>query len=168
MHSTEYAALELFDRTITQMDKDELPINIYLDLSKAFDIIDHSILINKLEYYGLKGSHLRLLHSYLSNRKQYTEINNTKSNILSITTGVPRGTILGPLLFIIYSNDLAQASDMFNFIMYAGDTTLTSTISTFSDNTNNDNVETSLRKSTLLRPTTARTSRTVEETRGKM
>ena len=64
MHSTEYAALELIDRIVTQMDKDELPINIYLDLSKAFDTIDHSILINKLEYYGIKGSHLRLIHSY--------------------------------------------------------------------------------------------------------
>ena len=68
MHSTEYAALESIDRIITQMDKDELPINIYLALSKAFDTNDHSILINKLEYYGIKGSHLRLLHSYLSNR----------------------------------------------------------------------------------------------------
>ncbi len=55
MHSTEYAALELIDRIITQMDNNELPINIDIDLSKAFDTIDHSILINKLEYYGIKG-----------------------------------------------------------------------------------------------------------------
>ena len=101
------------------MDKHELPINIYRDLSKAFDTIDHSILINKLEYYGIKGSHLRLIHSYLSNRKQYTEINNIKSNILSITTGVPHGSILVPLLFIIYINDLAEESDMLNLILYA-------------------------------------------------
>ena len=144
MHSTEYAALDLIDRIITQMDNNELPINIYLDLSKAFDTIDHSILINKLEYYGIKGSHLRLLHSYLSNRKKYTEVNNTKSNILPITTGVSQGSILGPLLFIIYIDDFAEASRMFNFIMYADDTTLTSTINTFNGNTNNDNLETSL------------------------
>ena len=84
------------------------------------------MLINKLEYYGIKETHLRLLHGYLSNRKQYTEINNTKSNILSITTGVPQGSILGPLLFIIYINDFAEAIRMFNFIMYANDTSFTS------------------------------------------
>ena len=100
-HSTEYAALELIDRKITQLDKDDIPINIYLDLSKAFDTIDHIILIDKLKYYGVHGTNLNLFSSYLENRKQYTEIDNIKSNVLSITTGVPQGSILGPLLFII-------------------------------------------------------------------
>ena len=127
-HSTEYAALELIDRIITQLDKDEIPINIYLDLSKAFDTIDHIILIDKLKYYGVHGTNLNLFSSYLENRKQYTEIDNIKSNMLSITTGVPQGSILGPLLFIIYIDDFAQASKMFNFLIYADDTTLSSTL----------------------------------------
>ena len=67
---------------------DEIPINIYLELSKAFDTIDHLILIDKLKYYGINGTKLNLFSSYLNNRKQYTEIGNVKSNMLSITTGV--------------------------------------------------------------------------------
>lgn len=140
-HSTEYAALELIDRIITQMDQDEIPINIYLDLSKAFDTIDHLILIDKLKYYGINGTNLNLFSSYLNNRKQYTEIDHIKSNMLPITTGIPQGSILGPLLFIIYINDFAQASKMFNFIIYADDTTLSSTLNTFNDNIQNDNLE---------------------------
>ena len=140
-HSAEYAALELIDRIIIQLDKDEIPINIYLDLSKAFDTIDHIILIDKLKYYGVHGTNLNLFSSYLENRKQYTEIDNIKSNMLSITTGVPQGSILGPLLFIIYINDFAQASKMFNFLIYAYDTTLSRTLKLFSDNTHDRNFE---------------------------
>ena len=143
-HSTKFAALELIDRIITDMDNDETPINIYLDLSKAFDTIDHSILTAKLKYYCISGSKLRLLCSYLLNRKQYTQINNIKSNILPIPTGVPQGSILGSLLFIIYIyiNDFSQASNIFNFVIYADDTTLTSTVSNFRNNSNP--VETSI------------------------
>ena len=128
-HSTEHAALELIDRITNKMDTNEIPLNIFLDL----DTIDHSILLNKLKYYGLKGSTLNLFQSYLSNRKQYTEIEDTTSTILPIQVGVPQGSILGPILFIIYVNDLPQCSNKFDFIMYADDTTLSSTIDSFSD-----------------------------------
>ena len=132
-HSTEHAALELIDRITNKMDTNEIPLNIFIDLSKAFDTIDHSILLNKLKYYGLKGSTLNLFQSYLSNRKQYIEIEDTTSTILPIQVGVPQGSILGPILFIIYVNDLPQCSNTFDFIMYADDTTLSSTIYSFSD-----------------------------------
>ena len=85
-HSTEYAAIDLVDNIITQMDNNEIPISIFLDLSKAFDTIDHAILLHKLQHYGIDGIHLQLFKSYLSNRKQYVEIDDIKSNTLPITT----------------------------------------------------------------------------------
>ena len=139
-HSTEFSALELADRVITSMDHNETPINIYLDLSKAFDTLDHEILLAKLQYYGIHGTPLELLKRYLTNRKQYVEIEDTKSKMLDISTGVPQGSILGPLLFInIYVNDFALSSEKFKFVMYADDTTLTSTLETFSNNELNGN-----------------------------
>ena len=87
------------------MDNKEIPINIYLDLSKAFDALDHSVLIDKLEFYGVKGVALDLLKNCLTNRKQYVEFEYVQSDMLNISTGVPQGSILGPLLFIIYIND---------------------------------------------------------------
>ena len=127
-HSTEQATLELTDRIISAMDNNDVPIGIFLDLSKAFDTIDHAILLSKLEHYGVDGIPLQLVKSYLTNRKQYVKINEVNSNLLPINTGVPQGSILGPLLFIIYINDFARASSIFDFICYADDTTLFSTL----------------------------------------
>ena len=86
---TEHAALELIYKIINGMDINEMPLNIFLDHSKSFDTIDHTILLSKLKYYGLKGSTLNLFHSYLNNRKQSTEIEDITSAFLHIQIGVP-------------------------------------------------------------------------------
>ena len=130
-HSTEYAVLEVLDRPIAALDYNKTPIHIFLDLSKAFDTLDHNILLSKLKHYGINGTALNLMESYLSNTNQYIVFKDTISDMLPITTGVPQGSILGPLLFLIYINDLTEASQIFKFIMYADDTTLFSTIPFF-------------------------------------
>ena len=127
-HSTEMACLQLTDNIIWMMEENKVPVNVFMDLSKAFDTIDHQILLNKLQFYGLKGTELELFVSYLSNRKQYVQFEDKKSKTEIITTGVPQGSILGPLLFIIYINDICRATDYFDVIIYADDTTLCSSI----------------------------------------
>ncbi|CAL4079903.1 unnamed protein product, partial [Meganyctiphanes norvegica] len=102
-HSTEHALIELIDQIRFSMDNKQMTCGIFIDLSKAFDTVDHQILIGKLEHYGIRGTALELFKSYLSNRKQYVHIDNCKSKTRSISCGVPQGSVLGPLLFLIFN-----------------------------------------------------------------
>ena len=86
---------------------------MFIDLNKAFDTVDHEILLKKLQMYGFRGLLLQLIRSYLTNRLQHTFVNGTKSNLSKVKCGVQQGSTLGPLLFLIYVNDLPNVS---NFI----------------------------------------------------
>ena len=130
-HSTELASLELCDRILKHLDDGKLPVTIFLDLSKAFDTLDHNILLKKLHYYGIQNVALYWFKSYLSDRQQYIDLNGTESGMLKLSTGVPQGSILGPLLFLIYMNDIHEVSDKFSSILYADDTTLDSPLCSF-------------------------------------
>ena len=95
---------------------------LLIDLKKAFDTIDHNILLDKLRNYGIRGIALQWIQSYHSNRSQFVTCNNTRSNFMDILCGVPQGSILGPLLFIIYINDIVNVSEKLKFILFADDT----------------------------------------------
>ena len=129
--TTSLAALELIDRNIIFMNQGFCPVNIYLDLSKAFDNLNYDILLSKLQFYGLQNNALQLLKSYLSDRSLYVQIDNVKSNPHTVSCGIPQGSVLGPLLFNICINDIINATSKFPLIMYADDTTLVSHLENF-------------------------------------
>ena len=122
--STQFAISTIHDKLIKNIDNGLYTCCIFLDLSKAFDTVNHTILLWKLyHYFGIRGTALHLIESYLSNRYQYTNVQGHYSNKLKIITGVPQGSCLGPLLFLLYINDLPLASE-FDTTLYADDTAL--------------------------------------------
>ena len=123
-HSTELALADALDKLCTSLDDNNISMGVFLDLSKAFDTIDHSILLAKLETYGIRGNVLEWFNSYISNRSQYTYYKGMKSSLKDICCGVPQGSILGPLLFIIYMNDIYFVSDKADIILFADDTNI--------------------------------------------
>jgi len=119
-HSTSMAILRLVDQIATEIDKGNLTMGVFIDLSKAFDTIDHHILLDKLPMYGIRGNCFDWFNSYLTERKPYVCLN----DMLCVNCGVPPGSILGPLLFIIYVNDIVNISNILQMILFADDTNI--------------------------------------------
>ena len=114
-HSTYLAVMALIDRIIKCLEDGDHIVGVFLDFSKAFDTVDHSILLKKLHYYGVRDNAYDWFNSYLNNRKQYVSYNDVTSSMKSIKCGVPQGSILGPIIFLIYINDLhCVCSDVFS------------------------------------------------------
>lgn len=122
--STETALLDIKEKILDNFEHKLLTIGIFLDFKKAFDSVKHHILLRKLPSYGIRGKALELIKSYLSNRQQYTSLGDTKSNVGNIICGVPQGSILGPLLFLIHINDLPNIPLTPDVVLYADDTNI--------------------------------------------
>jgi exonuclease III len=123
-HSTFMALLDMEDRISKAIDNNEYSIGIFIDLAKAFDTVDHNILLKKIANYGIRGTQLKWFYSYFQSRTQRVMCNGAMSENGYITHGVPQGSNLGPLLFLLYINDLANVSTTMYFILFADDTNI--------------------------------------------
>ena len=123
-YSTVHALINLTESIRKNQDEGNISCGIFVDLQKAFDTVEHDILLSKLEHYGIRGLANEWFKSYLSNRKQYVSINGYHSNLADVKFGVPQGSVLGPLLFLIYINDLNQALKFCKVHHFADDTNL--------------------------------------------
>ena len=122
--STSHSLVDITETIRGTLEKKKYGCGIFIDLKKAFDTVNHKILLQKLEHYGIRGNTLLWFKSYLTNRKQYVNLNGTKSDTKEITCGVPQGSVLGPLLFLLYINDLPNISEKLTFFLFADDTNI--------------------------------------------
>ena len=123
-HSTNHALLDLTEDIRKALDDNTFAAGIFIDLQKAFDTVDHKILLHKLDYYGIRGSTNDWFRSYLTDRKQYVSLNGSESKTIIMKYGVPQGSVLGPLLFLVYINDLHKSIKYCTTRHFADDTNL--------------------------------------------
>ena len=122
--STEQAIAEITDNPKNGIDNDLLTCGVFLDFTKAFDTVNHVILLKKMEMYGIRGLRLQWFTNYLTNRQQYVSLTGTESRKQTMVWGVPQGNLLGPLLFLIYINDIPNCSEKLSFRIFADDTNI--------------------------------------------
>ena len=123
-HTTTHAVLHFVDKISSALDNHMHTVGIFLDYSKAFDTVDHEILLYKLSHYGVRGTALNWFRSYLPDRRQFVSLDGFVSEMQNVTCGVPQGSLLGPLLFILYINDFQYSSDVLSFILFADDSNI--------------------------------------------
>ena len=123
-HSTSHAINFSINKILGEIEAKRHVIGIFIDLSKAFDTIEHSKLFEKLQYYGIRGRCLEILKSYLSKRTQRTKFQGAYSDDCLVEFGVPQGSVLGPLLFLLYINDIVGSTTLGNFVLFADDTNI--------------------------------------------
>ena len=123
-YSTNHAIITLVEKINEALYKGNIMIGVYIDLKKAFDTVNHNILLKKLYAYGIRGNVLKWFKSYLHNRQQFVYLNKAKSETKYVKCGVPQGSILGPLLFILYINDMSSISTVIFPILFADDTSI--------------------------------------------
>ena len=123
-HSTIHALISLTEHTRDSLDQNKIACGIFIDLQKAFDTVDHSILLDKLAHYGIRGIANDWFRSYLSNSQQHVSINGHDSNKVVMKHGVPQGSVLGPLVFLIYINDQHKSIKYCSVRHFADDTNL--------------------------------------------
>ena len=122
--STTHSLINITETINKTIEANKYGSGTFIDLKKAFDTVNHKILVQTLEHYDIRGNSFSWFESYLTGRMQFVQLNGTDSDIKSITCGVPQGSVLGPILFLLYINDPPNISDKLKFFLFADDTNI--------------------------------------------